>query len=121
MEIDQAFIAAILTVIGYSINNTVVIFDRLREFITLYPKRDKQVNINEAINRTLSRTFSTSMSTMVVLLAIFFFGGESIRGFVFALLIGMIVGSFSSMCIAPSISYAIQTAQDRKKAAKREA
>ena len=121
MEIDQAFIAAILTVIGYSINNTVVIFDRLREFITLYPKRDKQVNINEAINRTLSRTFSTSMSTMVVLLAIFFFGGESIRGFVFALLIGMIVGLFSSMCIAPSISYAIQTAQDRKKAAKREA
>ncbi len=121
MEIDQAFLAAILTVIGYSINNTVVIFDRLREFITLYPKRDKQVNINEAINRTLSRTFSTSMSTMVVLLAIFFFGGESIRGFVFALLIGMVVGSFSSMCIAPSISYAIQTAQDRKKAAKREA
>lgn len=121
MEIDQAFIAAILTVIGYSINNTVVIFDRLREFISLYPKRDKQVNINEAINRTLSRTFSTSMSTMVVLLAIFFFGGESIRGFVFALLIGMIVGSFSSMCIAPNISYAIQTAQDRKKAAKREA
>ena len=121
MEIDQAFIAAILTVIGYSINNTVVIFDRLREFITLYPKRDKQLNINEAINRTLSRTFSTSMSTMVVLLAIFFFGGESIRGFVFALLIGMIVGSFSSMCIAPSISYAIQTAQDRKKGIKREA
>lgn len=121
MEIDQAFIAAILTVIGYSINNTVVIFDRLREFISLYPKRDKQVNINEAINRTLSRTFSTSISTMVVLLAIFFFGGESIRGFVFALLIGMVVGSFSSMCIAPSISYAIQTAQDRKKAAKREA
>ena len=118
MEIDQAFIAAILTVIGYSINNTVVIFDRLREFINLYPKRDKKVNINEAINRTLSRTFSTSMSTMVVLLAIFFFGGESIRGFVFALLIGMIVGSFSSMCIAPSISYAIQKAQDKKRGIK---
>ena len=118
MEIDQAFIAAILTVIGYSINNTVVIFDRLREFINLYPKRDKKVSINEAINRTLSRTFSTSMSTMVVLLAIFFFGGESIRGFVFALLIGMIVGSFSSMCIAPSISYAIQKAQDKKRGIK---
>ncbi|MCQ2325116.1 MAG: protein translocase subunit SecDF [Paludibacteraceae bacterium] len=121
MEIDQAFIAAILTVIGYSINNTVVIFDRLREFITLYPKRDKQQNINDAINRTLSRTFSTSMSTMVVLLAIFIFGGESIRGFVFALLVGMVVGSFSSMCIAPSISYAIQNAQDKRKALKKEA
>ena len=118
MEIDLAFIAAVLTVIGYSINNTVVIFDRLREFINLYPKRDKKVNINEAINRTLSRTFSTSMSTMVVLLAIFFFGGESIRGFIFALLIGMVVGSFSSMCIAPSISYAIQKAQDKKRGIK---
>ena len=118
MEIDQAFIAAILTVIGYSINNTVVIFDRLREFISLYPKRDKKVNINDAINRTLSRTFSTSMSTIVVLLAIFFFGGENIRGFVFALLIGMVVGTFSSMCIAPSISYAIQKAQDNRRSIK---
>ena len=114
MEIDQAFIAAILTVIGYSINDTVVIFDRLREYISLYPKRDKKVNINDAINHTVSRTFSTSMSTLVVLLAIFFFGGESIRGFVFALLIGILVGTFSSMCIAPSISYAIQKAQDKR-------
>ncbi len=115
MEIDQSFIAAILTVIGYSINDTVVIFDRVREYNTLYAKRDRAVNINDAINATLSRTFSTSMSTFVVLLAIFVFGGESIRGFVFALLVGVIVGTYSSMCIAPNIAYEIQKAQDRKR------
>ena len=115
MEIDQSFIAAILTVIGYSINDTVVIFDRVREMNTLYPKRDKSVNINDAINATLSRTFSTSMSTFVVLLAIFCFGGESIRGFVFALLIGVMVGTYSSLCIAPNVSYEIQKAQERRR------
>jgi SecD/SecF fusion protein len=115
MEIDQAFIAAILTVIGYSINDTVVIFDRVREYNTLYPKRDRAQNINEALNATLSRTFSTSMSTFVVLLAIFVFGGESIRGFVFALLLGVIVGTFSSIGIAPQIAYEIQRAQDRRR------
>ncbi|MBQ4508696.1 MAG: protein translocase subunit SecDF [Paludibacteraceae bacterium] len=115
MEIDQAFIAAILTVIGYSINDTVVIFDRIREYNTLYPKRDRGVNINEAINATLSRTFSTSMSTFVVLLAIFCFGGETIRGFVFALLIGVIVGTYSSMCVAPMIAKDIQDAQQRRR------
>ncbi len=97
MEIDQAFIAAILTVIGYSINDTVVIFDRVREYNGLYPKREKSVNINDALNNTLSRTFSTSMSTFVVLLAIFAFGGETIQGFVFALLVGVIVGTYSSV------------------------
>ncbi len=115
MEIDQSFIAAILTVIGYSINDTVVIFDRVREHNKLYPKRERSININDAINNTLSRTFSTSMSTLVVLLAIFFFGGESIRGFVFALLIGVIVGTYSSMCIAPHIAYEIQRAQDKRR------
>ena len=115
MEIDQSFIAAILTVIGYSINDTVVIFDRVREHNKLYPKRDRSININDAINNTLSRTFSTSMSTLVVLLAIFFFGGESIRGFVFALLIGVIVGTYSSMCVAPHIAYEIQRAQDKRR------
>ncbi len=118
MEIDQAFIAAILTVIGYSINDTVVIFDRIREYHSLYPKRERSLNINAAINATLSRTFSTSMSTLVVLLAIFFFGGESIRGFIFALLIGVLVGTYSSMCIAPQIAYDIQQAQDKRKAKK---
>ncbi|MCQ2346612.1 MAG: protein translocase subunit SecDF [Paludibacteraceae bacterium] len=120
MEIDQSFIAAILTVIGYSINDTVVIFDRVREYNTLYSKRDRLMNINDAINSTLSRTFSTSMSTFVVLLAIFCFGGESIRGFVFALLIGVIVGTYSSMCVAPNIAYEIQNAQDRRRAKKAE-
>ena len=115
MEIDQAFIAAILTVIGYSINDTVVIFDRVREYNTLYPKREKSININDALNATLSRTFSTSMSTFVVLLAIFIFGGETIRGFVFALLLGVIVGTYSSLCIAPHIAYEIQKAQERRR------
>ena len=116
--IHEGLIAAILTVIGYSINDTVVIFDRIREYHSLYPKRERSLNINAAINATLSRTFSTSMSTLVVLLAIFFFGGESIRGFVFALLIGVLVGTYSSMCIAPQIAYDIQQAQDKRKAKK---
>ena len=122
MEIDQAFIAAILTVIGYSINDTVVIFDRVREYNGLYPKRERHININDALNNTLSRTFSTSMSTFVVLLAIFIFGGETIRGFVFALLMGVIVGTYSSLFIASPIAYDIQQAQARraeKKAAKK--
>jgi len=114
MEIDQAFIAAILTVIGYSINDTVVIFDRVREYNGLYPKREKKININDALNNTLSRTFSTSMSTFVVLLAIFIFGGETIRGFVFALLMGVIVGTYSSLFIASPIAYDIQLAQARR-------
>ena len=114
MEIDQAFIAAILTVIGYSINDTVVIFDRVREYNGLYPKREKKININDALNNTLSRTFSTSMSTFVVLLAIFIFGGETIQGFVFALLMGVIVGTYSSLFIASPIAYEIQMAQARR-------
>ena len=115
MEIDQAFIAAILTVIGYSINDTVVVFDRVREYKGLYPKRELNLNINNALNDTLSRTFSTSMSTFVVLLAIFCFGGETIRGFVFALLIGVIVGTYSSLCVATPLAYDIQVAIARRK------
>ena len=115
MEIDQAFIAAILTVIGYSINDTVVVFDRVREYKGLYPKRELALNINNALNDTLSRTFSTSMSTFVVLLAIFCFGGETIRGFVFALLIGVIVGTYSSLCVATPLAYDIQVAIARRK------
>ena len=121
MEIDQAFIAAILTVIGYSINDTVVIFDRVREYNGLYPKREKHININDALNNTLSRTFSTSMSTFVVLLAIFVFGGETIQGFVFALLMGVIVGTYSSLFIASPIAYDIQMAQARRAEKKAEA
>ncbi|MGM9837042.1 MAG: protein translocase subunit SecDF [Paludibacteraceae bacterium] len=118
MEIDQSFIAAILTVIGYSINATVVIFDRVRENNNLYPKRDRSMNINNAINSTFGRTFSTSMSTLVVLLAIFCFGGETIRGFVFALLMGVLVGTWSSVCIASPIAYDITRAIENRKAKK---
>ena len=118
MEIDQSFIAAILTVIGYSINDTVVVFDRVREYKGLYPKRALKQNMNDALNHTLSRTFSTSMSTLVVLIAIFCFGGETIRGFVFALLIGVIVGTYSSLCVASPLAYDIQEAIARRKAKK---
>lgn len=109
LDIDQAFIAAILTVVGYSINDTVVVFDRIREFIGLYPKRDMETNTNNALNSTLRRTFSTSVSTFVVLLAIFIFGGETIRGFTFALLIGIVVGTYSSLFIATPIAYDTQS------------
>ncbi|MBN2350833.1 MAG: protein translocase subunit SecF, partial [Bacteroidales bacterium] len=115
LEIDQAFVAAILTVVGYSINDTVVIYDRIRENIGLYRKRDRAEIINLALNSTLSRTFSTSFSTFVVLLAIFLFGGEVIRGFTFALLIGILVGTYSSVFIASPIVYdTVKKAEDKK-------
>tara|TARA_B110000503_G_scaffold103066_1_gene153928 strand:- start:448 stop:3378 length:2931 start_codon:yes stop_codon:yes gene_type:complete len=105
MEIDQAFIAAILTVIGYSINDTVVVFDRIREYVGLYgDKREDGELMNDALNSTLSRTINTSLSTFVVLLTIFVLGGDNIRGFVFALMIGVVVGTYSSIFIAtPSV------------------
>jgi SecD/SecF fusion protein len=105
MEIDQAFIAAILTVIGYSINDTVVVFDRIREYIGLYSgKRDDRTLVNDALNSTLSRTINTSLSTFVVLFTIFTFGGDNIKGFVFALMVGVVVGTYSSIFIAtPSV------------------
>ena len=105
LEIDQAFIAAILTVVGYSINDTVVVFDRVREYIGLYRKRDRKLIMNQALNSTISRTFSTSLSTFVVLLTIFIFGGVSIRGFVFAMMVGVVIGTYSSLFIATPIVY----------------
>ncbi|MDY0142665.1 MAG: protein translocase subunit SecF, partial [Bacteroidales bacterium] len=105
MELDQAFIAAILTVVGYSINDTVVVFDRLREYLGLYKKRGTEDVMNSAINSTISRTINTSLSTFVVLLAIFIFGGEVIRGFTFALLIGVIIGTYSSIFVATPLAY----------------
>jgi SecD/SecF fusion protein len=105
MEIDQTFIAAILTIIGYSVNDTVIIFDRIRENNTLFPKRDLKTNINNALNATLSRTFNTSGTTIAVLLIIFLFGGEVIRGFAFALMIGIAVGTYSSLFNATPIAY----------------
>ena len=105
MEIDQAFIAAILTVIGYSINDTVVVFDRIREYVGLYGKKKGEEELmNSALNSTLSRTINTSLSTFVVLLTIFLLGGDNIKGFVFALMVGVIVGTYSSIFIAtPSV------------------
>jgi SecD/SecF fusion protein len=105
MEIDQAFIAAILTIIGYSINDTVIIFDRIREFTMLYPKKDLRSNMDQALNSTLARTINTSGTTIIVLLTIFIFGGETIRGFTFALLVGVLVGTYSSLFTASPIAF----------------
>ncbi len=105
MEVDQSFIAAILTIIGYSINDTVIIFDRIRENTSLFPKHTLKRNMNEGLNRTLARTMNTSGTTLVVLLMIFLFGGEVIRGFVFALLIGILIGTYSSVFTASPIAY----------------
>ncbi len=105
LELDQSFIAAILTVVGYSINDTVVVFDRIREFVGLQKKRDRKEIFNTALNSTLSRTFSTSLSTFFVLLSIFLFGGDVIRGFAFALLLGVVVGTYSSIFIATPVVY----------------
>lgn len=104
MEINQAFIAAILTVVGYSINDTVVVFDRIREFLTEKRREEPKEVINQALNSTLSRTINTSVTTFLVLLVIFLFGGDSIKGMTFALMIGVVVGTYSSLCIAtPSV------------------
>ena len=111
LEVNQAFIAAILTIIGYSINDTVVIFDRIRENLALYPKRDEKENLNSALCSTLMRTLNTSGTTLVTLLAIFIFGGEGIRGFVFALIIGVVVGTYSSLFIASPLAYDMQKKQ----------
>lgn len=116
LEVDQSLIAALLTIIGYSINDTVVIFDRIREYLGLYPKRAINETMNNAMNSTLGRTFNTSGSTLVVLIAIFIFGGEVIRGFIFALLVGITVGTYSSIFIASPLAYDfIKIAQKRAK------
>jgi len=114
LEVDQYFVSAVLTVIGYSINATVVIFDRVREYRKLYPKRDLMTHMNDAINSTLARTVNTSGTTFVTLLMMFIFGGEVIRGFIFALLVGVVVGVFSSLCIACAVVYEISRKQQVK-------
>ena len=108
MEINQAFIAAILTVIGYSLNDTVVVFDRIREYVNEHPKWSFNTTVDSALNSTLSRTLNTSLTTLIVLLAIFIFGGESIRGFMFALIIGVLVGTYSSVFIATPVMFDTQ-------------
>ena len=117
MEVDQTFIAAILTIIGYSINDTVVVFDRIRETIGLYPKRDRYQVINDALNSTLSRTFNTSLTTLVVVLCIFILGGATIRRFTFAILLGIIIGTYSTLFVATPIAYELQKKKINKKAA----
>jgi SecD/SecF fusion protein len=116
MEVDQAFIAAVLTIIGYSINATVVIFDRVRENTNLRPKATWRENINNAVNSTLTRSFNTSGSTFVVLLAIFFFGGDTIRGFIFALLVGILAGTFSSVFLSSPLAYNLLKGHKQDKA-----
>ncbi len=111
LEIDQTFIAAILTVIGYAVNDTVVVFDRVRETIGMYPNRHKRITMNTSMNSTLLRTFSTSLSTLIVLIAILLFGGDSIRGFAFAMAIGVVVGTFGTLFVACPIAYDIQRKQ----------
>ena len=117
MEVDQTFIAAILTIIGYSINDTVVVFDRIRETIALYPKRDRYQVINEALNSTLCRTLNTSLTTLVVVLCIFILGGATIRSFTFAILLGIIVGTYSTLFVATPIAYELQKKKINKRAA----
>ena len=118
MEIDQTFIAAILTVIGYQVNDTVVVFDRVRETRTLYPKQDQMTTFNNSLNSTLARTIMTSVSTLLVLLCIFVLGGETIRSFTFAMLLGVIVGTCSSLFVAAPTAYII-TQRRAKKAEKK--
>ena len=115
MEVDQSFIAAVLTVIGYSINATVVIFDRIRENVNLHPKTSWKDNMNNAVNSTLTRSFNTSGSTLVVLLAIFIFGGDTIRGFIFALLVGVLAGTFSSVFLSSPFAYVLMGGHKKDK------
>ncbi|TSA34529.1 MAG: protein translocase subunit SecDF [Porphyromonadaceae bacterium] len=114
MEVDQAFIAAILTIIGYSINDTVIVFDRIREYTTLYRKRGRHELFNQAVDSTLGRTLNTAGTTLIVLVAIFIFGGPSIRGFVFALLCGIGFGTYSSIFVASAITYDLHRMRQKK-------
>ena len=115
LEIGQDFIAALLTIIGYSIMDTVIIYDRIREYKKLYPTRALDDNINNAINHTLGRTINTSGITVVVLIVMFIFGGEVLRGFIFALLIGVITGTYSSVFNATPVAYDIIMLTEKKK------
>ncbi len=119
LDVDQTFIAAILTIIGYAINDTVVIFDRIREYKTLHPKADFKTNVNAALNSTLSRTMNTSLTTLITMLAIAIFGGEAIRGLAVALILGIVIGTYASIFIATPLMYDLTKKAD-KKAAKKE-
>ena len=114
MEIDQTFVAAILTVVGYSINDKVVVFDRVREFTNLYPKRSLLAKFNDSMNATLVRTLNTGMSTILVIICIMLFGGDAVRSFVFAMLIGIVVGTVTSLFVAAPVAYKILSRQEKK-------
>ncbi|MBR5842924.1 MAG: protein translocase subunit SecDF [Bacteroidaceae bacterium] len=114
MDVDQTFIGAILTAIGYSINDKVVIFDRIREFFGLYPKHDKKELFNNSLNTTLARTINTSLTTLLVLLFIFFLGGESIRSFSFAMILGVVYGTCSSLFLAAPMAYLVMNKKNKK-------
>ena len=118
LDVDQTFIAAILTIIGYAINDTVVIFDRIREYKELHPKADFRQNVNEALNSTLSRTMNTSLTTLVTMIAIAIFGGEVIRGLAVALIVGIVVGTYASIFIATPIMFDVTRKVADKKASK---
>ncbi len=115
LEVDQTFIGAVLTAIGYSINDKVVIFDRIREFTGLYPKRERKQLFNDALNTTLARTINTSVSTLIVLLAIFFLGGDSIRSFAFAMILGVVFGTCSSLFIAAPTAFLVMKKTKKEK------
>ena len=115
LDIDQTFIAAILTIIGYAINDTVVIFDRIREYKELHPKADFKQNVNAALNSTLSRTMNTSLTTLITMLAIAIFGGEVIRGLAVALILGIVIGTYASIFIATPIMYDVTRKAEAKK------
>lgn len=119
MEVDQTFIAAILTIIGYSINDTVVVFDRIRETVGIYPDRDRYLVINHALNSTLCRTFNTSLTTLVVVICIFILGGSTIRSFTFAILLGIIIGTYSTLFVATPIAYELQKKKINKQKTKK--
>lgn len=116
MEIDQTFVAAILTIVGYSINDKVVVFDRVREYMQLYPKRNLKELFNDSMNATLARTINTSLSTIVVILCILFFGSNAVRSFIFAMLIGVVVGTITSMFVSAPVAYKIMVNQQKKRA-----
>ncbi len=118
LDVDQTFIAAVLTIIGYSINDSVVIFDRIREYNVLYPKRDLKTNINQALNSTLARCVNTSVSTLVVMVAIAIFGGEVIRGFACALIVGIVFGAYSSIFVGTPVVYDMNMKKAKKEDAK---
>ena len=105
ISVGSTFIACMLTILGYSINSTIVIFDRIREFFGLYPKRNRLQLFNDSLNTTLARTINTSLSTLIVLLCIFVLGGDSIRSFAFAMILGVVIGTLTSLFIAAPVAY----------------